>query len=1329
MESTQDKYPVFEANQVLTAGHLNEIFNYLDDQERLTRANLIGIGIVCGLEIRVETTGADITVHLAKGCGVTSKGYLIVEPGDVALVSYGEPLDDLGYPPFKDKNANPVVQYQLWEMFPAGEPETTLFGTIPDFLDDKAVLLFLELKKEDLRNCGPTNCDDKGSQVTPTVRRLLIKVDDLGKIIAEANGLGAGLTFTDLETALLARLNLPDLRLPHFDVPNTGLATSNEVFAAFQAVFQGDNLARNTGDALTAAYNAFKPVVEGMYPADPFASFSGKFGFLDTALQTIAQVRFLQYYYDFFDDLLKAYDEFRWKGVELMCACCPPEGLFPRHLMLGVLFPASVPNPGIYRHHFLSSPAVGGCEERVKELKLLFRRLVEMIANLTNAPPLPQQPPASKVDAQIRITPSKLADVPVSAKAIPYYYVQDGDPPLYHIWSPEKSRRNRANQNLSYRSDEYTPTPPAFVINPLHYDLEPHNFLRIEGHLGKNYRSVLNTLLSLKRRYRLPIEIIALRTGAFDEKISVDLSKEECRFQDLEALYDALREGILCSLCEGVRYFYDIPLDGQANIPFIVPAGNGPAEAPDESVPQLPLLKQCAPGFRYKKNTVGAWYEANLAAMQSIPYIDIDQNAIDGNGGVLFQAITLLFFRMSPSFSLSPPNLIHFASIYYLSKLAEVLPPKLHELVYTDFENRYLDLTALIRYFRSDARGRISDDDLKEFIPQEDLIDRFDRVLSACKLEPLKAIHEEYLRRIREVKQKQFLSFFLQKSPGIQHKAGVPLGGTFIIVYHDDPQIVFKPNTFTADNRNLFSSAVTADAGNSANSHVSRPDISDAFTRISANRELASNPDIRFLLGILTDQVPDFGISTIVVGGNGTDIIDQAVNELADGTVIADFFLPYLCCSDCPPINYVLPAPPLGVAVQIGCTNADGFAEVTVTPQGGTASFTYQLNAEPFLPLTGNLLLETGTYTLVIRDSAGAESAQKSVIVPAQLTFGEERYIDNVAAQTYQVSFNISGGTPPYRAESGAITGDENTYTSEPVESEETVTVEIVDNAGCIKSQDFKNIVPPPCDLPCNGIVQRCGYRFWIPEPELEKEYKDYRAEVLVFKFDFPEGSSIDIRGEVKEIIQSPPSELNTVFSNVVQSWLKRINAVIAAKTSRRDRLELEYTMSGTHPPFGTLWIRHFNCLKFEFTINPSYRRPDSMEEPFITYTPEGTTIRILRDAPPLSVPRFNCTQTDECDPNRPTVDFCEKTDLSLEIIESEVTVNTVSLDAISTGVDSPDSYLWEVEDGIPPFSNEKKANFKFEQVEPSVKNIRLIAYTKEGCQVIKESKIDLRNP
>ena len=80
-----------------------------------------------------------------------------------------------------------------------------------------------------------------------------------------------------------------------------------------------------------------------------------------------------------------------------------------------------------------------------------------MAARFTDAPSLPKANDKARIDPQIRITPSVLGDRPLSDKAIPYYYRQNGTPPLYRLWSGEKTRRNRANQNLSYRYDEYNP--------------------------------------------------------------------------------------------------------------------------------------------------------------------------------------------------------------------------------------------------------------------------------------------------------------------------------------------------------------------------------------------------------------------------------------------------------------------------------------------------------------------------------------------------------------------------------------------------------------------------------------------------------------------------------------------------------------------------------------------------------------------------------------------------------------------------------------------------------------------------------------------------------
>jgi hypothetical protein len=1215
MEILKNIYPIFEANQTLTHEHLNNLFTYLDEQERLTRVSLIGIGIACGLEIQYLQANSEI--HLSKGCGVTSQGYLIVEPEDVVLTSYRALPKSLDYSLFEDKSTNPNQQYPLWELFPAGEPNTVPLGTPLNFLSDKAVLLFLELKEESLRNCSASECDDKGSKVTATIRRLLIKLADLKKILATANQLDPGLTFSDLEAALTAQLNLPDLRRPRYNVPNTTLATSNEVLAAFLTVFRNGELVQQTQAALDKAYEAFKPIVQGAYPLNPFPDFSAKFGFLDDAPTTTTQVRFLPYYYDFFDDLLKAYNEFHQKGVALLCACCPPESLFPRHLMLGVLFPDSVTNPDIYRHHFLAA-AVNGCEQHTKEVVHLFQRIVEMIVSFSDFPQLPEPADVLDTDNQIRITPSQLGDVPLSNKAIPYYYRQNDTPPLYHFWNFEKMRQNRANHNLSYRSDEYIPIAPTFVTDALSYDLEPYDFLRIEGHLGKNVNAALKTLLTLKDRYRLPIEIIALRTGAFDETIEVDLSKETCRFQDLEALYDTLREELLTTLCEGVKNFYSVSIPDPT---FSLAAGTA----------QLPLLQKCASNYQYQENTVGAWYEKYLAQIQLIPYIDVNQNKIDN---IEFLKVYCSLFADT----VRPPSqyYAYIVSIYYFTKLAEILPSSLDKLGYAEFENKYQDLIGFIRYFRSDAKKNIPNN-LESFIPQEDLIDQFDQVLFACKLEPIREIHEEYVRRIREIKKRRFLSFFLQKNPGVQHKAGVPLGGTFIIVYHEDP----KPK-LTGVQPGIFDSIITnTPIYDSTRTYTSA--FSAALNRISANPTLVADPNVRFLIGTFTGYIPNLSIVPPVGGNEAIDkIIEKGVNEFADGTVIADFYLPYLYCSECASVQYVLPTPPLGLAVDLDCTSPNGTAEATLTPQGGMPPFTYQLDNQPFKELKGKLLLVTGPHTLVIRDSAGSESAVQSLTVPEPLTIEPETYDDNVSEQTYIVSFRISGGTAPYTidpVDHGTVKN--STFTSIPVDSGQLINVTIKDNVGCSVSKTFQHTV---CNLPCEGNSRRCAYRLWLQPPVGQLQYKGYK-QMSAIRFRF---NGEDITFEVPQI---DVNHLNNNFQKAIGEAINYLNEAVSSALKERygdelggNRLVLSYEPNSDSDPFGILWIEYFTCdkftIEFDFTVTKVATASYSLT---MRYTNEGITSTnahfngtVLRNNEPqpksVWVPAFDCSERNQCD-------------------------------------------------------------------------------------------------
>ncbi len=67
-------YSIFEKDQVLTHDQLNSIAGYLDDQTRLGRIGLLGVGIICGL--RVSLTGGVIQVTRGPGSPQTEISFI-----------------------------------------------------------------------------------------------------------------------------------------------------------------------------------------------------------------------------------------------------------------------------------------------------------------------------------------------------------------------------------------------------------------------------------------------------------------------------------------------------------------------------------------------------------------------------------------------------------------------------------------------------------------------------------------------------------------------------------------------------------------------------------------------------------------------------------------------------------------------------------------------------------------------------------------------------------------------------------------------------------------------------------------------------------------------------------------------------------------------------------------------------------------------------------------------------------------------------------------------------------------------------------------------------
>ena len=76
MKQTNFQYPTFTNGGILSKEILDNLAGYGDEQARLTRARLIGCGIVNGLEYRFEKSDP-CKLILSPGTAITADGNLI----------------------------------------------------------------------------------------------------------------------------------------------------------------------------------------------------------------------------------------------------------------------------------------------------------------------------------------------------------------------------------------------------------------------------------------------------------------------------------------------------------------------------------------------------------------------------------------------------------------------------------------------------------------------------------------------------------------------------------------------------------------------------------------------------------------------------------------------------------------------------------------------------------------------------------------------------------------------------------------------------------------------------------------------------------------------------------------------------------------------------------------------------------------------------------------------------------------------------------------------------------------------------------------------------
>lgn len=700
-------YPLFEPNQILTSTHLNQLRDYLDGENRLTRTKLSGFGIVCGLEVHYDS-GVN-TIKITRGYGITSDGYLIGLGEDTTynlFKGYTLPVEP-AYAPLVDENNQ---QKKIIEIFPAGQQieGTSQLNSLD--LNNMVALLFLEWKDEELKSCTGTTCDNKGKRREHNVRVLLIDKNDL-EIQSLQDTIGRNEGFENI----------------HIERVIKGLNQTNEkeyVSINLYDIEKFDQIA-----------NAYKRIIEGGkedgidkieyivkildFIKDAHDEYKGLLGLKDVDIDSSKNTDYLegmynnktiQYAYDFLKDLILAYNEFNKMACELKRECCPDVNEFPRHLMLGEVQAEKRTEPDPYRNYFISASITPNQDEKTLKAQWLFMRIISLIENFDKQ--------VHKIN-KIKITPSREDGYPLSERSIPYYYKNSDE--LRKLWNPNLSLKGKSDFILSYHSSNYNSelgddkiTP---ITQPLKYNIDEYPFFRIEGHVGQNYDKVKDELIELKEEYNLPFEILALKLNPDHRNVKLT-DTDACVWKDLQTDYINTRNQFFC-LLEGVL----------------------------ETLNNPPMKKLVTDFLSEKPSNI---------------YKDIGINKI-------LEDLKKIKTQL--------PQCI---DDFDFSKLYEVFKPFIQIIIILK-----LELECFLGRLIHQEKVKTSRTFYQEPDRLKKGIERLQICIDNCIYVRLFTLYHTYRWRRQYLKKNHLSIFknFVKKYPGIEHQAGVPKGGTFIIVY------------------------------------------------------------------------------------------------------------------------------------------------------------------------------------------------------------------------------------------------------------------------------------------------------------------------------------------------------------------------------------------------------------------------------------------------------------------------------------------------------------------------------------------------------------------
>jgi hypothetical protein len=518
LEEITTGYSVFEKDQVLTHDQLNSVADYFDDQTRLTRVKLLGVGILCGLRVAVQGSNVKIT----KGAGVTTDGDLLYFGADTVFNRFK--LYDESNPVYGPLYVNNSM-IKVYELVPQGatDPLATALSSFAantgSSLNNMVAVLFMEgyVKDDDL--CSGTDCDNLGKDFVNTTKLLLVDKASTGSLKKA------------IPTPSQAALALGEIVVdrPLFTSSITSPTQLGTVYRTACNSIQGKLAAE-----FPKLFPNCSPFLGEVFASDPSTGWISKLNTFNTTFA--GSDSGIQYYYDFLKDLSETWNHFRELLSGETTWCCPDPDSFPKHLLLGNVVPGA--NPDENRTGLYPSPLTSRTTGQLDHARLLARKLNTLIQTFQTAP----------VASGIRVTPSAFEDRHTDERAIPFYYHVNNTNPVHKSWNFQLHERGMDAWNYSYNAAAYGAQGGA--AHPLTSQLGRFSFFRVEGHLGQNVSTATATLKNLIAANNLPFTVRSVLLGTDKTKVI----KPPIRYDDLHRFHYLLRQDAYYQLGDAVQF-------------------------------------------------------------------------------------------------------------------------------------------------------------------------------------------------------------------------------------------------------------------------------------------------------------------------------------------------------------------------------------------------------------------------------------------------------------------------------------------------------------------------------------------------------------------------------------------------------------------------------------------------------------------------------------------------------------------------------------------------------------------------------------------------------